>query len=137
MHISLRRNVRCMAMRHDILADALTAIKNAENVGKERCRVARSRLVIAVLKALKEAGYIREFTEEERSVEVSLSGKINELAAIKPRFPAKKDGFVKFESRYLPSRNVGVIFVSTPEGVITHNKAREMGVGGRLIAYVF
>ena len=124
-------------MQHDMLSDALSAIKNAENVGKRSCSVLRSKLVIAVLKVLKENNYIEDFKEKERIIEITLRGKINELAAIKPRFPVKTDGFVKFESRYLPSRSIGIILVSTPQGVISHVQAKKKNVGGRLIAYVF
>ena len=124
-------------MKHDTLADALSMIKNAENVGKHHCRVPRSKLVVSVLGMLKGEGYIADFKEKARTIEVALTGRINELAVIKPRFPVKKDGCVKFESRYLPSRDIGFLVVSTPEGVISHKKAKEDGSGGRLIAYAF
>ncbi|MBI2583666.1 MAG: 30S ribosomal protein S8 [Candidatus Aenigmarchaeota archaeon] len=124
-------------MQHDILSDALSAIKNAENIGRKLCEVPRSRIVLSVLKVLKESGYIDDFKEKERTVEITLRGKINELAVIKPRFPVKKDGFVKFESRYLPSREIGIIVVSTSQGVISHKEAKQKDLGGRLVAYVF
>lgn len=124
-------------MRQDILADALSMVKNAENVGKDICEVPRSKTVLAVLRVLKESNYIADFTEKDKNVEVTLSGKINALSAIKPRFPVKKDGYVKFESRYLPSRDIGLIIVSTSKGVVSHKQAKETSTGGRLIAYVY
>jgi len=42
-----------------------------------------------------------------------------------------------WEERYLPSREVGVLIVSTPRGVISHSDARMGKVGGRLLAYVY
>jgi len=119
------------------LADALSMIKNAENVGKHLCEVPRSKTVLAVLRVLKEFNYISDFAEKDKNIEVTLSGKINALAAIKPRFPVKRDGYVKFESRYLPSRDIGLIIVSTSKGLMSHKQAKETNIGGRLVAYVY
>jgi small subunit ribosomal protein S8 len=43
----------------------------------------------------------------------------------------------QWEERYLPSRDVGVLIVSTPKGVVSHVDARTAKSGGRLLAYVF
>jgi small subunit ribosomal protein S8 len=66
-----------------------------------------------------------------------LAAKINDCKAIKPRYPVKKDGFEKFEKRYLPARDIGLLVVTTPEGVMTHKQAKEKSVGGRLLCFVY
>ena len=48
-----------------------------------------------------------------------------------------KDEFEKFEKRYLPAKNFGILIVTTPEGIMTHNEAKERGIGGRLLAYMY
>ncbi|MDZ4226799.1 MAG: 30S ribosomal protein S8, partial [Candidatus Pacearchaeota archaeon] len=56
---------------------------------------------------------------------------------VKPRFPVKLDEFEKFEKRYLPAKNFGIIIVSTSNGIMTHIEAKEKKLGGRLIAYIY
>lgn len=124
-------------MRHDTLSDALSIIKNAEAVGKSECTVPNGKLVRAILDIIQKVGYIGQVRESGRSVRVQLVGKINALHAIRPRFPVARDGFEKFEKRYLPSRDVGVIIVSTSQGVMPHKEATAKGIGGRLLAYVY
>ena len=124
-------------MRHDTISDALSVMKNAESVGKLECSVPSSKLVKAILAILQKTGYIGQIKEGARTIRVELVGKINALHAIRPRFSVARDGFEKFEKRYLPSRDIGVIIVSTSQGVMTHKEVVEKGIGGRLLAYVY
>lgn len=64
-------------------------------------------------------------------------GKLHECKAIKPRFVVRKKFYSKYMQRYLPSRNVGILIVSTNQGLMTHREAIEKGLGGVLIAYCF
>ena len=64
-------------------------------------------------------------------------GRINKCGSIKPRFPVKVNDFEDWEKKFLPSRNVGILVVSTSKGVIAHKEAGDKNVGGRLIAYVY
>jgi len=48
-----------------------------------------------------------------------------------------KEEFEKFEKRYLPAKDFGFIVISTTKGLITLEEAREKGLGGRLIAFVY
>jgi small subunit ribosomal protein S8 len=43
----------------------------------------------------------------------------------------------KYEARFLPAQNFGVLILSTTEGVVTHTRAKELGIGGKLLAYVY
>jgi small subunit ribosomal protein S8 len=43
----------------------------------------------------------------------------------------------KWEKRFLPSRNLGLIILSTNKGVMDHVQAKEEHVGGVLLAYVY
>jgi len=66
---------------------------------------------------------------------VKLTGNINKCGVIKPRYAVKKDQYEKFEKRYLPAKNMGIIIVSTVNGIVEHNKAQDKKVGGKLLAY--
>ena len=126
----------------DPVADALIHVKNNDMASKREAVIKpASKLIGEILKVMKENGYIDtyQFIEDGRQgmFKVALTGKINNCRAIKPRYAVKKDDFENFEKRYLPSRDIGVIIVSTSEGVLTHRKAKEKAIGGRLLAYVY
>lgn len=129
-------------MQHDPLNDAMSQIKNAEKVGKKECTIRpSSKLIGRVLKVLQDKGYINQFEylDDGRAgkFKVTLNGHINSCGVIKPRFSVKKAELEKYESRYLPAQDFGVLILTTTEGVLTHTQAKEMGVGGRLLAYVY
>lgn len=126
----------------DPLADAMSTIKNAENVGKAECIIhPASQLIGMTLKVMADLGYIGEFEfiDDGKSgmFKVKLLGRINRCGVIKPRFAARMAELEKWEKRYLPARNFGVLILSTSQGVIAHNDARARGIGGQLLAYVY
>ena len=129
-------------MLNDPLANAFSKIMNAELTGKTEVSIKPiSKLLMKLLTMMKDKRYIGEFKIIEDGkgniIKVNLIGRINKCQVIKPRYPVKRNGFEKFEKRYLPAREFGVIFVSTPKGIITHIEAKEKAIGGRLIAYVY
>ncbi|NJD75809.1 MAG: 30S ribosomal protein S8 [Candidatus Methanoperedens sp.] len=126
----------------DPLADALSTIKNAESTGKPDCTISpASKLIGSVLKVMKDDGYIGdfEFIDNGKSglFKVQLKGKINKCGVIRPRHAVKNIEFEKWEKRFLPARGFGSIIITTPDGVMTHYEARENGIGGQLLAYVY
>jgi len=129
-------------MLNDTLANALLVILNSEKVGKKECLIrSSSKIIKVVLKIMNENGYIGSFSEavtkKGNLLKVNLLGNLNKCGAIKPRYSVRKDGFEKFEKRYLPAKDFGIIFVSTPKGIMTHNGAKKKGLGGKLIAYCY
>jgi small subunit ribosomal protein S8 len=129
-------------MLNDPLAAALSKILNAEKVGKKEVIISTSSTMIKqVLSLMNENGFIGSFedleTEENKGIKVNLIGNINKCGVIKPRFSTKKNGFEKWEKRYLPAKDFGLIIVSTPKGIVTHNVAKEKQSGGKLLAYCY
>ncbi len=129
-------------MRTDPVADALISIKNCEMAAKKECMCKpASKLLGRILEVMKKHGYIEDYKyiDDRKSgiYVVKLWQKINDCKAIKPRYKVKKNEFEKFEKRYLPSRDIGLLIVSTSHGVMSHREAREKGIGGRLVAYVY
>ncbi len=128
-------------MLHDLLADALSAIKNAEKRGKPEVIVKSSSIIIEVLTILKKEEYLANFEiiENKRgnSIKIKLSGAINNIGVIKPKFSVKVTDFEKFEKRYLPAQGFGFIIISTSQGILTHIEAKNKKAGGVLLAYVY
>ncbi len=129
-------------MQNDPLSDALSKINNAAMAGRREIEIRpASKLIGRVLKIMEEHGYIEEFEYVENGrggiFRVRLSTSINKCGAIKPRFSVKKEQIEKYESRYLPAQDFGILIITTNRGVITHNEAKKLGIGGKLLAYVF
>lgn len=126
---------------NDPLADTLSAIKNAQAVGKKECTVRASKLVGHVLKIMQEQGYVGtfEFVDDGKSgqFKLNLTGNINDCCAIKPRFSVRHDELAKWESRYLPGEDFGILIMTTTSGVVAHTRAKELNLGGKLLAYVY
>lgn len=128
--------------RVDPLADALNAIKNAEMAGKREVTIyPASKLLLKVLEIMQRHGYVSEFEYiddgREGMVRVVLAGAITECGAIRPRYAVKKDKWSEWEKQFLPARGIGILIVSTPDGLMTHEDAKKKGTGGRLVAYVY
>jgi len=128
-------------MRHDIVADAFSILRNAEKVGKKDIILPSNKIVKNVLEVLKRTAYIEsyEFVDDGKSgfFKVILAGKINDCKVIKPRIAVKKGEFEKWERRYLPAKGFGILIVSTPFGIMTQEEAEGKETGGRLIGYVY
>ncbi|MGA3020380.1 MAG: 30S ribosomal protein S8 [Candidatus Micrarchaeales archaeon] len=125
----------------DILAESLNKIKTYENLGREECTVASTALVRSVFATLKKNGYVDEIEEVSegkfKRLRITLSKKINSIGVVRPRHALKIDDFQKYEKRYIPSRDFGILIISTPKGVMSNREAKENRTGGRLLAYVY
>lgn len=129
-------------MLNDSLASALSLIMNAESSGKKECIIKPvSKVITDVLKVMSDKGYIGSFERVEDGkggyLKLNLLGMINKCNVIKPRYSVKKLNFEKFEKRYLPSKDFGIIIVSTTKGIMSHTDAKEKNIGGRLLSYCY
>ncbi len=127
---------------NDPLSNVLSHLYNCEKVSRPECIVKPvSKLIVKVLEIIKNGGYIGDFniTKDGRGglIKINLLGNVNKCGVIKPRFPFKLDELEKFEKRFLPSKDFGLLIVSTSKGLMTHVESREKNLGGRLIAYVY
>ena len=126
----------------DPIVNALNTIMSHEGRRKNECIITpASGLVGRVLRLIQGKGYVGEieFIDDGRQgkLRVQLFGRINECRAVTPRFKTKASDMEKWEKRYLPSRDLGVLILSTPKGVMDHKQAKEENVGGVLLAYVY
>ena len=126
----------------DILSDAFSAMLNAELRNKRDCIISpASKLIGKVLRVLQIDGYIGkfEFIDDGRlgKFDVQLLGRINKCGTIKPRYSCKVEGLETWEKHFLPAKDLGLIIVSTPKGVMSQNDAKQKHVGGCLLAFVY
>src|SRR3989344_1337524 len=128
-------------MRHDLLSDVMSALKNGDQAGKKETIAPASSLVKDVLMVLQKHGYISEFEHIDDGrggrFSIKLLGKINDSGAVRPRFSCTLKEYEKFERRFLPAFAFGFIVVSTSKGVMTHTEAKEKKLGGKLLAYIY
>ncbi len=125
----------------DVFADAINKIKVYENAGMYECTVQSTRLMRAVLDTMKSNNYITKYEEVKegkfKTIKITLSKRINDIGVIKPRYPVSARELQKYEMRYIPSKDFGILIVSTPQGIMTNKEAKQKNTGGRLIAYVY
>ncbi|HEY4673045.1 MAG TPA: 30S ribosomal protein S8 [Nitrososphaerales archaeon] len=126
----------------NILANLFSAMYNNEMRNKKECLVVpSSNLAAKVLRTMQASKYIGEFETIDDAIggkiRIQLLGRINRCGVISPRFAVKVKEFGKWERQYLPAVGIGVLIVSTPQGVMSHKEAQEKQVGGRLIGYVY
>jgi small subunit ribosomal protein S8 len=128
----------------DQIADMLTRIRNAAIVRHDVVEMPASKMKVAVIKILKEEGFISDF-------EV-VKGKPEKLIKIRLKYGEKNQSMIsgiervsKPGLRIYAQHNdiprvyggVGIAILSTPKGVITGQQARKEGVGGEVLCYVW
>lgn len=127
------------------LANALTTIYNNEvRRNKQAIIMPASKLIVNVLRVMQREGYIGEFEliDDGRSgkIVVQLLGRINKCGPISPRFPLTYKELLsmpRYIRRYLPSKEIGFIILSTSKGVMTHKDAIKEKIGGVALGYVY
>lgn len=127
------------------LANALATIKNAELRGKsEAIIMPASKLIANVLRVMQREGYIAgfEYIDDGRwgKIRVKLLGRINDIGVVKPRTSVSYRELSKMPEhlrRYLASRDIGMLIISTSQGIMSHREALERRVGGVVLAYVY
>jgi len=127
---------------NDPLSNVLSQINAYEKVGKKEIITRNnSKIIKKVLSLMQEHKYLGGFEEIKDSkgdlLKIFLIGAINKTSVVKPRFSVQKDTYEKFEKRFLPAKDFGILIVSTPKGIITHTEAKNKGIGGRLISYCY
>ena len=127
----------------DPIADMFTRIRNAQATAKPTVRMPSSKVKAAIVKVLKDEGYVRDFqvtkAEDNKAVlEIALKyfeGK----PAIDTLNRVSRSGLRVYRNKNeLPKvmGGLGVAIVSTPAGIMTDTQAREKGVGGEVICTV-
>jgi small subunit ribosomal protein S8 len=123
---------------NDPIANMLSKITNAERLKKSDVSVSyNNKIIQKVLQIMNEEQYVGENKLEDKDLHITLLGRVNKTNVIKPRFAVKIGEYDKWEKRYLPAKDFGFLIVSTNKGLMTHKKAKEQKLGGKLIAYCY
>lgn len=123
-------------MNTDPIADLLTRVRNAVAAGHERVVLPHSKLKMAVLAVLKSRGYVADYKEDSRDIQITLNTEhkqINLKRISKPGHRVYKKS--KELKPVLQGYGIGVI--STPQGVMTTDEAYKKHLGGEVICEVW
>ena len=128
----------------DPIADLLTRIRNAMQARHGNVVIPRSKIKLEIVKILKNEGFIEGYV----AVEGNYQGSIK----VFPKYDSSNKGVIRgLERVSKPSRRVyvgrndipqvrnglGVAILTTPGGVLTDRQARDKGVGGEVLCYVW
>lgn len=128
----------------DPLADMFTVIRNASRAKKEKAEFPSSKLKLEILNVLKREGYIKnhKYMGDNRQgrVRVYLNFKKAKAPAITNIRRISKPGlrvFVPKDKIPRVLRGMGMAIISTSSGILSDTQARNQGVGGEVICYVW
>jgi len=128
----------------DPIADLLTRIRNAMHARHGNVVIPRSNVKLEIVKILKSEGFIEGYVEDESGPQGAIK--------VFPKYDANFKGVIRgLERVSKPSRRVyvgrndipqvrnglGVAILTTPGGVLTDRQARDKGVGGEVLCYVW
>jgi small subunit ribosomal protein S8 len=133
----------------DPIADMLTRIRNAVMAGHSTVALPSSKLKIEIAKILKDEGFLEGFevADPENSPQKVLRLKIKYVGERRERRPVisgiervSKPGrriYTKKQDIPWVLSGIGVAILSTPKGVMTGARARQLGVGGEILCKVW
>jgi small subunit ribosomal protein S15Ae len=129
-------------VRISVLGDALKTMYNAEKRGKRQVLIRpASKVVIKFLQLMQRHGYIGEFelVDNHRSgkIVVELNGRLNKCGVMSPRYDVSFMEIENWVARLLPSRQFGIIVLTTSAGILDHEEARRKRVGGKVLGFFY
>ena len=127
---------------HDPIADLLTRIRNGQSAGKPEVSVQSSRVKQAIVRVLKDEGYVADFVVSKDGGRSTLTIALKYHAG-KPVIErierVSRPGLRAYRAKdELPKvlGGLGIAIVSTPAGVMTDREARRAGQGGEVLCVV-
>jgi len=129
----------------DTISDMLTRIRNANMIKHRIVQIPTTKMCQAIAKILKEEGFIEDFESyiENNKNYLLLSlkyvGKSRTSVISKLKRVSKPGLRVYSNSKKLPRvlNDLGIAILSTSQGVMTNMKARELGIGGEILCYIW
>ena len=129
----------------DTISDMLTRIRNANMVKHQIVQIPSTKMSVAIAEILKEEGFIEDFEnylEDERKyllISLKYLGKSRQSVISKIERISKPGLRVYSNSKQLPKvlDNLGIAIISTSKGVMTNLKAKELGIGGEVLCYIW
>ena len=128
----------------DRIADMLTRIRNANQIKYETVEVLGSKMTLGIAEILKREGYIEDFkyTKDTKGDKLELTLKYGEKKerVIQGLKRVSKSGLrVYAKTNEIPRvlNGLGIAIISTSKGLMTDKEAREAGLGGEVLAYIW
>ena len=128
----------------DTIADLLTRIRNANTAKHATVDIPASNVKKAIVQILVDEGYIKSFQViddgKQGVIRVTLKYDENRTPVISGLRRVSKPGLRIYSScADMPKvrKGLGIVIVSTSKGIMTDKKARELNVGGEILAYVW
>jgi small subunit ribosomal protein S8 len=130
---------------NDTISDMLTRIRNANMVKHQIVQIPATKISLAITNILKQEGYIEDFesySENNRNyllVSLKYIGKSRNPVICKIQRISKPGLRVYSSAKELPKvlDNLGIAIISTSKGVMTNLKAKELGIGGEILCYIW
>ena len=127
----------------DPIADALTRIRNANQVNHSNVLIPASKLKVELIKLLKEEGYVEDYEIKEdngfKVIDVTLKY-FNKKPVITTLKRVSTPGLRTYsKAKNLPRvfDGMGIAVVSTSKGLMTDKAARNQNLGGEVLCYVW
>lgn len=126
----------------DPVADLLTRIRNGQTAGKPQVSLDSSKIKTAIVRVLKDEGYVADFhiADESGKPRLTIDLKYFEGRPVIDRLErVSRPGLRIYRSQHdLPKilGGMGTVIVSTPRGVMTDREARATGQGGEVLCIV-
>ncbi|NCA96631.1 MAG: 30S ribosomal protein S8 [Bacteroidia bacterium] len=130
-------------MMTDPIAAMLTTIRNANQLRYENVTVPSSKIKVEIAKILLEEGFILDYKvngDKKKELTITLKYAANKERVISGLKRISKPGLrVAVGCEKLPRvlKGLGLAIISTSKGVMSDKKARALGIGGEVIAYVW
>ena len=129
----------------DTISDVLTRIRNANMVKHQIVQIPATRISVAIIEILKTEGFIEDFENYNNNkkkyllISLKYSGKSRKPVICKIERVSKPGLRVYSSSKELPKvlDNLGIAIISTSKGVMTNLKAKELGIGGEVLCYIW
>jgi len=123
------------------LADACCALKNAERARKKEVIISpASKILQQVLRIFQKNAYIGEFERyddgRQGKFKIALLGRINQCSGLM-RLNYKISQFEMLERKLLPAPGLGLIIITTNQGIMTLKEAEEKQIGGHTLCYIY
>ncbi len=131
----------------DPIADMLTRVRNAVMGGQQLVSMPSSKIKVEIAKILRDEGFIEEYEESQdegrRTLRLRLKY-VGERRSRKPVITGLKRISRPGRRTYVGKRQIpwvrsgmGVAILTTPKGVMTGVRAKQLGVGGELLCEVW
>lgn len=135
---------------NDPISDMLTRIRNGVMIGQATVAMPRTRIKSEIARILKEEGFIEGYDEvetEEKSKQPVLRVKLKYVGERRSRKPvitglervSRPGRRVYTQKQEIPwvLSGMGISILSTPKGIMTGQRARQLGVGGEILCKVW